>query len=462
MLPAVTLALPSVAMVARMTRSSVLDVLREDYVRTARAKGVAERLVVSKHALRNAAIPILTLLGLQAGQLMGGAVLTETVFAWPGLGRLIVKAIFARDYCWCRGGAGSRALVLSTARWTRVRRLIRACRAACGWPSPRGRGTPPPRPSRHRRLGPGRVPAESPRVTGWPSCPRLIAPGRAVDRELRSAKQSLIEKRAKPGGKFLLGADEFGRDILSRVIYGSRVALIVSVLSVAVALSLGLTLGCLAGFLGGWTDVLVMRATEVLLAFPYLLLAIAVVAALGPGVFNTTLAVGIWGAPTVIRVVRGAVLVARETEYVSAARALGATALRVLTRHVLRNVLPTVIVYSTLFMANAILVEAALSFLGLGVQPPTPSWGLMVSTGRDLLLWPARGDHPGAGHPVAVLLNISETGSATRSPATEGRIGSHRRPDEIVRGFYKASAAPSAGMRERARGLGLRLRSVRA
>jgi peptide/nickel transport system permease protein/oligopeptide transport system permease protein len=102
-LPAVTLALPSLAMVARMTRSSVLEVLREDYVRTARAKGVAERLVVGKHALRNAAIPILTLLGLQAGQLMGGAVLTETVFSWPGLGRLMVKAIFARDYVLLQG-----------------------------------------------------------------------------------------------------------------------------------------------------------------------------------------------------------------------------------------------------------------------------------------------------------------------------------------------------------------------
>jgi len=103
-LPAVTLALPSIAMVARMTRSSVLEVLREDYVRTARAKGVAERLVVAKHALRNAFIPIVTLLGLQAGQLMGGAVLTETVFAWPGLGRLMVKAIFARDYVLLQGG----------------------------------------------------------------------------------------------------------------------------------------------------------------------------------------------------------------------------------------------------------------------------------------------------------------------------------------------------------------------
>ena len=218
------------------------------------------------------------------------------------------------------------------------------------------------------------------------------------------AKQSLIEKRARPGGKFLLGADEFGRDILSRVIYGSRVALAVGLLSVAIALLFGLTLGCLAGFAGGWVDALVMRATEVLLAFPYLLLAIAVVSALGTGVLNTTIAVGIWGTPAVIRIVRGAVLSARETEYVRAARALGASTSQVLMRHVLRNILPTVVVYSTLFMANAILVEAALSFLGLGVQPPTPSWGLMVSTGRDLLLIaPHVATIPGIAIMVAVL-----------------------------------------------------------
>jgi peptide/nickel transport system permease protein len=218
------------------------------------------------------------------------------------------------------------------------------------------------------------------------------------------AKQSLIEKRARPGEKFLLGADEFGRDILSRIIYGSRVALLVGLLSVAIALGLGLALGCVAGFAGGWLDVLIMRGVEVLLAFPYLLLAIAVVSALGPGVLNTTIAVGIWGTPTVIRLVRGAVLTARESEYVNAARALGATAGRVLTRHVLRNILPTVIVYSTLFMANAILVEAALSFLGLGVPPPTPSWGLMVSSGRDfLLVAPHIATVPGLAIMVAVL-----------------------------------------------------------
>ena len=218
------------------------------------------------------------------------------------------------------------------------------------------------------------------------------------------AKQSLIEKRARPGNKFLLGADEFGRDILSRVLFGSRVALLVGLLSVAIALGLGLVLGCLAGFAGGWIDVLIMRGVEILLAFPYLLLAIAVVSALGPGVLNTTIAVGIWGTPTVTRVVRGAVLAARESEYVSAARALGASAEEILRRHVLRNILPTVVVYSTLFMANAILVEAALSFLGLGVQPPTPSWGLMVSSGRDfLLVAPHIATIPGLAIMLAVL-----------------------------------------------------------
>jgi peptide/nickel transport system permease protein len=182
------------------------------------------------------------------------------------------------------------------------------------------------------------------------------------------------------------------------------VALLVGTLSVVIALAIGVALGSVAGFTGGWTDTLIMRAMEVLLAFPYLLLAIAVVSALGPGVLNTTIAVGIWGAPTVVRLVRGSVLALRESEYVGAARALGASGPGLVARHVLPNLLPTVIVYATLFMANAILVEAALSFLGLGVQPPTASWGLMVSTGRDLLLVaPHVATIPGVAIMIAVL-----------------------------------------------------------
>ena len=218
------------------------------------------------------------------------------------------------------------------------------------------------------------------------------------------ARQSLIEKRARPGAKYVLGADEFGRDILSRVIYGTRVALLVGVLSALIALAGGLALGMTAGFAGGWLDSALMRAVEILLAFPYLLLALAIVAALGPGVLNTTIAVGIWGVPAVTRIVRGSVLALRETEYVGAARAHGAPGHALLRRHIVPNILPGLIVYATLFMANAILLEAALSFLGLGVQPPTASWGLMVSTGRDVLLVaPHVATVPGLAIMVAVL-----------------------------------------------------------
>jgi ABC-type dipeptide/oligopeptide/nickel transport system permease subunit len=199
------------------------------------------------------------------------------------------------------------------------------------------------------------------------------------------ARQSLVEKRAKPGAKYVLGADEFGRDILSRVIYGSRVALLVSVLSALIAVVGGLVLGTVAGFAGGWLDAVMMRGIEILLAFPYLLLALAIVAALGTGALNTTIAVGIWGVPAVTRIVRGSVLALRETEYVGAARALGAPVTALLRRHILPNIVPSLIVYATLFMANAILLEAALSFLGLGVQPPLTSLGNMVGYGREYI-----------------------------------------------------------------------------
>lgn len=216
--------------------------------------------------------------------------------------------------------------------------------------------------------------------------------------------QELSAKRTPPGARFWLGADEFGRDILSRIIYGTRVALLVGTVSVGIALSLGLFFGILSGYVGGFVDSLVSRGMEILLAFPYLLLAIAVVSALGPGVLNTTLAVGIWAMPAFTRIVRASVLSLREMDYIQAARAMGAPTRAILLRHLLPNFLSTLIVYSTLYMANAILVEAALSFLGLGVQPPTASWGLMVATGRDfLLLAPHITTIPGLAIMLAVL-----------------------------------------------------------
>jgi peptide/nickel transport system permease protein len=216
--------------------------------------------------------------------------------------------------------------------------------------------------------------------------------------------QSLPDKRAKPGGKFILGADEFGRDILSRIIYGTRAALLVGVLSVAIALFFGMLLGTISGFFGGLCDNLIMRALDILLAFPYLLLAIAVVSAIGPGILNTTIAVGIWATPGFARIIRASVLTIKKADYVQAARALGASNGRIMLSHVIPNFISPIIVYSTLYMANAILVEAALSFLGLGVQPPTPSWGLMVSSGRDFLLSaPHVATFPGIAIMITVL-----------------------------------------------------------
>ena len=216
--------------------------------------------------------------------------------------------------------------------------------------------------------------------------------------------QDLAAKRTPPGSRFILGADEFGRDILSRIIYGTRVALLVGTVSVGIALALGLFFGIISGYVGGFVDSVISRALEILLAFPYLLLAIAVVSALGPGVLNTTLAVGIWAMPAFTRIVRASVLSLREMDYIQAARAMGAPTRAILLRHLLPNFLPTLIVYSTLYMANAILVEAALSFLGLGVQPPTASWGLMVATGRDFLVMaPHITTIPGLAIMLAVL-----------------------------------------------------------
>jgi peptide/nickel transport system permease protein len=188
------------------------------------------------------------------------------------------------------------------------------------------------------------------------------------------------------------------------LIYGSRIALAVGLASVSIALIIGIVLGTAAGYLGGVIDEVLMRGLDMLLAFPYLLLAIAVVSALGPGLANTILAVGIWATPGFARVIRGSVLSIKEQEYVQAARAVGASTGRIVVRHILPNCVSILIVYSALYMASAILLEAALSFLGLGVQPPTPSWGLMVSTGRDVLvIAPHIATFPGVAIAVTVL-----------------------------------------------------------
>jgi ABC-type dipeptide/oligopeptide/nickel transport system permease subunit len=188
-----------------------------------------------------------------------------------------------------------------------------------------------------------------------------------------------------PGGRFLLGTDSQGRDVLSRVLYGARLSLSVGIISQSVAVTLGVLLGLVAGYYGRWIDAVVMRLADVTLAFPTLLLLIAVAAAVKPSLPVVFVVIGIVGWAGMARLVRSQVLVLKRSEFVLAAQALGALDRRVLLRHLLPNVRTQVIIAATLGIAGAIMAEAALSFVGLGAQPPTPSWGAMVADGRDLL-----------------------------------------------------------------------------
>src|SRR5438552_876544 len=268
-LPAVTLAAPAAAVLARVTRASVLEVLRQDYVRTARAKGVSERLVVYRHALRNALIPVLMAAPLLA-----------------------------------------------------------------------------------------------------PHDPIALIPGAVL---------------RPPSRSFPLGTDELGRDVLSRVIHGARISLRIGLVTIGIALVLGTVIGVLAGFYGGVIDGVLMAVMEVLLAFPQILLAMAILAMLGPSLTNAMIAVGLSAVPVYARTARGTTLSVRAMDYVEAARAIGVGDGRILARHVLPNMISPVVVLATAGVGIAILIAAGLSYLGLGAQPPTPEWGAMLSQARAYL-----------------------------------------------------------------------------
>lgn len=215
-----------------------------------------------------------------------------------------------------------------------------------------------------------------------------------------------------PSLAHLAGTDEYGRDVLSRLIYGARISLEVGLISVGISLAIGAILGLVAGYYGHMVDMLISRLMDILFAFPAILLAIALMAMLGSDIRNVMLAIGIVNVPIFMRVARASTLTVRTTQYVEAALASGARDLRLLRRHVLPNIAAPLIVQATLAFAWAIIAEAALSFLGLGTQPPTPSWGIMLSKGREFMEQsPSAVIFAGAAISLAVLsLNIMGDG----------------------------------------------------
>jgi peptide/nickel transport system permease protein len=207
----------------------------------------------------------------------------------------------------------------------------------------------------------------------------LIAPYDPFD-------QDLAASLSPPSADHLLGADQYGRDVLSRIMYGSRTALLAIVVADGIALVIGAGLGLIAGYIGGRVDPLVMRLVDVLLAFPYLLLALIIVAALGPSLINSIVAIGVVYTPQYARLIRGQVLAIKNTEYVLAARAVGARGLRIMVRHVLPNSFTPLLVMATLQSGTVVVETAGLSFLGLGAQPPSPDWGALLADGQSYFL----------------------------------------------------------------------------
>jgi peptide/nickel transport system permease protein len=220
----------------------------------------------------------------------------------------------------------------------------------------------------------------------------LLAPGIAPYDPLATSWSAV---RKAPTAAHWFGTDEIGRDVLSRVVWGTRASLLAGVVSVSISLAFGVPIGLLAGYVGGWVDALISRMTDAMLACPFLILAIALAAFLGPSLTNAMIAIGISATPVFVRLTRAQVLHVKVEDYVEAARAVGNSHLRIALRHILPNIVPPLIVQATLAIAAAIIAEAALSFLGLGQQPPAPSWGSMLNTAKNYIdnapwmaIWP--------------------------------------------------------------------------
>ena len=395
-LPTCTLSFIYVALIARMTRASMLDVLGEDYVRTARAKGISETSVLLRHALRNAAVPVITVIGTGFALLISGVVVTESVFNLPGIGRLTVDAVLARDYpviqamILLTSGIYVAVNLLIDVAYTLLDPRISILMAIETLPEPSIPITTPFRPG----LG---FLTSTPIIASATICLALIVASAILAPWLSPHDPLLLApaQRLKPASaQFLLGTDGYGRDELSRVLYGGRISLLIGVGAAVFSVGIGLVIGLISGFFR-WVDAIMMRVMDGLMAIPSILLAIAVVSLSGASLMTVLAAITIPEVPRVARLVRSVVLSAREEPYVEAAISVGSSLPKIMWRHLMPNTVAPLIVQGTYVCASAVLTEAILSFLGAGISPETPTWGNIMAEGRayfqikpSLIFWP--------------------------------------------------------------------------
>ena len=435
-LPAIALGTIPLAIIVRITRASVLEVLGEDYVRTARAKGLARGLISRRHVLRNALLPVVTTIGLYTGLLLSGAVLTETVFAFNGIGEYLFQAISSLDFAVLQG------FILFTT-------LVFADRQPAGRHQLRHhRPEDPSLMSMRRHL---------PREVGGPGAGTALGELPAAGGEdergtslLRGAMQRLVRNPVAivgalivlafvlvavfadaiapyepagaqwgnqitpssvpgPSDEHLLGLDSFGSDLYTQLVHGARQSLVIGIVSTSIGLFFGTLLGLASGAFGRWVDTLLMRGVDILLSIPSLLMAVSVAALMSPHMSRLEPRFGAWvlGLPLMIaiavvqvpifaRLLRGSLLAQRNADYVLASISLGLRRRTVVMSHMLPNSLGPVIVQATLVLATAIIEVAALSYLGLGAPDPTVAeWGRMLvkaqsrlETDPQLALWP--------------------------------------------------------------------------
>ena len=431
-MPAIVASSGLMAVMARFTRSGLLEVLRQDYVRTARAKGLSEQTVILRHALRNGLITVITVLGSVVPTFWAGLVVIETVFAWPGLGPVPVfdkkpgpsRRLHAAAHHFLRDGIG----ISGGGRHIRGRRpedqvqvsstrsdleTVRGSTASGVSAPPRAASLPRWRQwLTLRKLWANRLGVVGGVIFGSFLLVGIFGPLIAPydPNEAHLTERFLEPRFLNPeNGRGVLGTDSLGRDVLSRLIHGARIAMIVALAASALSGVLGITIGAVTAYYGGYVDDAIMRFVDMYDAIPSTVLILAMMAFIPGGVVVLILLLGIVGGGWIgtVRVVRGESLSQRGREYVTAARAIGSTDKRIMFRHILPNTMAPIIIGKTMGIGFVILAESTLSYLGLGVPPQVPSWGRMLSEAQEFILvawWPSI--FPGIAITIVVLSTV--------------------------------------------------------